>query len=201
VIAPPVEEMALVVREKVKPVITAEKDEGERAKDILEKIKQKKLSTVIKKLPEEVTEKLPTKAPIIQQEKIKKPKKMPKEFIILEEEGEIQPEELPEGGPRLEDLKIQDINLNSPEKKTIFEEEQVIEKVKPRKIRSDKIIKGVIPLGPELMIKIGDTSLAKRLPPLPVFNVNVSSYYMNNREIFVNFINGLLEKIVVKFHY
>jgi hypothetical protein len=43
------------------------------------------------------------------------------------------------------------------------------------------------------MIKIGDTSLNKRIPPMPVFDVNVSSYYMNNREIFVNFINKLFQ--------
>ena len=43
------------------------------------------------------------------------------------------------------------------------------------------------------MIEIGDTPLERRLPPIPVFDLKVSSYYMNNREIFVNFINGLFE--------
>ena len=43
------------------------------------------------------------------------------------------------------------------------------------------------------MIEIGDTALERRLPPIPVVDVKVSSYYMNNREIFVNFINGLFE--------
>ena len=43
------------------------------------------------------------------------------------------------------------------------------------------------------MIQIGDTPLEKRLPPLSSYDVKVSSYYMNNREIFVNFINNLFE--------
>ena len=68
--------VVLAEKDKTKPLITAEKDEGKRAKDILEKIKQKKLSAVIKKLPEEIKEPLLSKAPVIQEEKRKKPKKI-----------------------------------------------------------------------------------------------------------------------------
>ena len=55
----------VVIEEKTKPLITAEKDEGKRAKDILEKIRQKKLSAVIKKLPEETKEPIMSQAPPI----------------------------------------------------------------------------------------------------------------------------------------
>jgi hypothetical protein len=193
ILAPPTEEKVTIVEEKTKPLITAEKDEGKRAKDILEKIKQKKLSSVIKKLPEEIKEPLPSKAPVVTEEKKKKPKKILKESVILEEEKEKVIEDLPEGGPRLEEEPIVDEVPLVP----IIEEEQVEEEfvvpTKPRKRTSKKVTRGVIPLGPELMVQIGDTPLAKRLPPLPVFDVKVSSYYMNNREIFVNFINGLFE--------
>ena len=59
-----------------KQIITAERDEGKRAQDILEKIKQKKLSTVIKRLPEKPKEEiLPPKAPQPIPEKKKKSKK------------------------------------------------------------------------------------------------------------------------------
>jgi hypothetical protein len=58
---------------------------------------------------------------------------------------------------------------------------------------SKKIITGVINLGPASLIQIGDTTIGKRLPPPPVFDIKASSYYMNNREIFVNFIDTLFE--------
>ena len=184
ILAPPIQEKK-AIEEQIKPLITAEKDEGKRAKDILDKIKQKKLTSVIKKMPEEIKEPLISKAPVIQEEKLKKPKKLPKEFVILEEEKEKMVEQLPEGGPRLEEE-----NEDVPQPVELDMDEKI---PAPRKRTSNKVTKGVIPLGPELMVQIGDTSLAKRLPPLPIFNVKVSSYYMNNREIFINFINGLFE--------
>ena len=205
ILAPPTEEQKIVGEKIVgediiKPLITAEKDEGKRAKEILEKIKQKKLSLVIKKLPEEIKQPLPSKAPIIEENIKKKPKKIQKEPIILEEEIQkpILVDELPEGGPRLADTNVmEEIPMEQIQMKQKGEDIIDIglaeEPVKPRKRTSKKVTRGVIPLGPELMVQIGDTPLAKRLPPLPLFNVKVSSYYMNNREIFVNFINGLFE--------
>ena len=60
--------------------------------------------------------------------------------------------------------------------------------------KTPKIEKGVSILGPELNITIGDTPLIKRLPKKePLINIKTSTYYMNNREIFVNFINSLFE--------
>ena len=182
--------VVLAEKEKTKPLITAEKDEGKRAKDILEKIKQKKLSAVIKKLPEEIKEPLLSKAPVIQEEKRKKPKKIQKDSIVLEEEKEKAIEDLPEGGPRFEGIKP----IEEEVVPIVEDFDEVDVPVKPRKRTTKKVTRGIIPLGSELMVQIGDTSLAKRLPPLPVFDVKVSSYYMNNREIFVNFINGLFDQ-------
>ena len=65
ILALPTEENKTNVGDKTKPLITAEKDDGKRAKDILEKIKQKKISAVIKKFPEEAKEPLISKAPIM----------------------------------------------------------------------------------------------------------------------------------------
>ena len=49
-------------------------------------------------------------------------------------------------------------------------------------------------MGPETLVQIGDTDLTKRLPKKsPPVILKVSSYYMNNREIFINFINSLFE--------
>jgi hypothetical protein len=165
-------------------IITAEKDNGKRAQDILEKIKQHKLTAVIKKLPEE-----PAIAPILSlppslpPSSLKKPKKL-KTDILLEEDKEKIPKEFPEGGPRLNE---------DPLREELKEEDVLVDALKPHKRTTKKIDKNIIELGPELMIDIGDTPLEKRLPPLPVFDVKVSSYYMNNREIFVQFINSLFE--------
>jgi hypothetical protein len=190
ILAPQVEETKISVVEKSKPIITAEKDEGKRAQDILEKIKQKKLSAVVRKLPQEEKGSLLLKAPVVEQEKKKKPKKLAAD-IIIEEEQENVKEELPEGGPRLEEMIEDKPGIPVIEPEPGLEEIEV--KAKPRKRSTKKVTRGVIELGPELMIKIGDTPLERRLPPVPIFDVKVSSYYMNNREIFVNFMNSLFE--------
>lgn len=174
----------------VKPVITADKDEGKRAQDILEKIKQKKLSAVIRKMPEEEKRTMEPQAPDIPDKKLKRPKKLKADLIVLEEEADVVPDVLPEGGPRLDEQK-------EVEKEVPVEVEKEVQiQIVPRKPRTritKKVPKGVIELGAEMMIQIGDTALEKRLPPVPVFDMKVSSYYMNNREIFVNFINSLFE--------
>jgi len=52
--------------------------------------------------------------------------------------------------------------------------------------------KGIAKLGKEVIAKLSDTDLINRLPvKRPSIDIKVSSYYMNNREIFVNFINSL----------
>ena len=50
----------------MKQLITAERDEGKRALDILDKIKQKKLTSVSKKFPEPIKEITLSKAPILE---------------------------------------------------------------------------------------------------------------------------------------
>ena len=175
ILAPPTEEKPVITEEKKRPLIIADKDDGTRAKDILEKIKQKKLSTVVKKFPEEIKEPALPKAPVIEEEKIKKPKKLAKTSIVLQEEIEKPVvQELPEGGPRLEEM------VAPAEPVADAEEQIILEQQIPKKRITKKVKRDVIPLGTDMMIQIGDTPLQQRLPPLPVFDVNVSSYYMNN---------------------
>jgi hypothetical protein len=188
------------VPEKQSTVIVVEKDDGNRALQILEKIKQKQMSNVTTKYPQpqqEVQSKAPVVEEFVPKKKAKKISKKP--LVLLEEVPEVQKEvlELPEGGPRLEELDAkQEQVLGQPvleEQEQVFVEEELLPVVKPKKRITKRVVKGVIPLGPETMISIGDTPLSKRLPPPPPVDVKVSSYYMNNREIFVNFINGLFE--------
>ena len=64
------QEKVAVNEEQTRPIIVAEKDDGTRAKEILEKIKGKKLSAVIRKLPEEEKEQekiVVPKPPVIQE--------------------------------------------------------------------------------------------------------------------------------------
>lgn len=52
----------------------------------------------------------------------------------------------------------------------------------------------VIAEGPMTMIQIGDTETTKRIPKKKSDVLRASAYYLNNREIFVNFINTLFAK-------
>jgi hypothetical protein len=108
------------------------------------------------------------KPPVIMDEpKLKKQKKT--KFVIEESDDEIEKNEK-------DDEPIKDI---IPIKKGRI---------------TKKPLKGVAILGPENNILIGDTPLASRIhKPKDPINIKVSSYYMNNREIYVNFINSLFE--------
>jgi len=102
----------------------------------------------------------------------------PKKKVAFEEEA--KPEESPEEF------------VMKPKKK----EEDVIPIVAPKKKKrlTEKPETGIAILGPETLVNIGDTDLTKRLPKKsPPVIIKVSSYYMNNREIFINFINSLFE--------
>jgi hypothetical protein len=67
-------------------------------------------------------------------------------------------------------------------------EERVEKEVKQRK--PTKVKKGEVTIGPESIVTIKD--VGKRIPKRPPqVDIKVSSYYMNNREKFINFINAL----------
>ena len=180
-------------KEKIIPLITANKDEGQLAKNILEKIKQKKLSIVVNKVALDKEKDVPIDNPItiLKIPEKKKTKKLPKNVIILEEDNK--------SNANANDNANANSNANDnandlmPDPIIVPIPDVIVPNVPAVSIKVKKSPKGVIQLGPELMIQIGDTSLAKRLPPLPVFNMKVSGYYMNNRETFVNFINALFE--------
>jgi hypothetical protein len=148
--------------------------------DILEltaRLKQNKLSKV-KEVAEE-TEKLPVleEEVLVIKKKAKKLKSRPVLKIIEEgeTEGNLEP--------------IEAIDLDNPEDKL---EEVEVNLEEPRKRKTPKPIKGVAILSPEDWVEINGENVIERLPEKkPVVNYKVSSYYMNNREIFINFINSL----------
>ena len=67
---------------------------------------------------------------------------------------------------------------------------KVVPKVPRKRKRKSPI--GVARVLPEGLVQIGDTPMAERLgKQKPNVLIKASSYYMNNREIFINFINSL----------
>jgi len=69
----------------------------------------------------------------------------------------------------------------------------VIEKESAR--RTPRVQRGVAELGPEEWVEISGEKISKRLPAKePPVKIKLSSYYMNNRKIFVNFINSFFER-------
>ena len=63
-----------------------------------------------------------------------------------------------------------------------------------KKRRTKPTIKGTAILSPELAEYFDDSSLKQRLPPKsPSVLVKAPAYYLNNREIFINFINTLFK--------
>jgi hypothetical protein len=159
--------------------IITDKDNGNIAQEINNRLKQRNKLNVTKKIIDEPKINVPLETKVdVTVKPVQKPVPLKKtqKFIIMDdvEQKEGQELEQKEG----QELEQKEGRLEEPKKKTRI---------------SKKPPKGVIELGPENMIVIGDTSIEKRLPPNPIFDVKVSGYYMNNREIFVNFINGLFE--------
>jgi hypothetical protein len=154
-------------------------------KQVLEKSEEKKEAEAIQPLPPPVkkAKKIEVKKPLL----IEDEEESPEEFIIQpkkkvafveQEQPEPEPEPEPEQ-PEPEQPDLEVIPIKVPEKK------QRVTK-KPEK--------GIAILGPETIVKIGDTEITRRLPrKTPPILIKVSNYYMNNREIFINFINSLFE--------
>ena len=166
------------VRQRTK--LSADMDNGEKAKAALELLRQRKITGVSEKFPEQKVEFMEPKAPVIE---TKKPviRKLTGKKVELEEESEmLQGEMVPVVGEQGLEMVPGEVEL---------EAEQM--KPKPRREPVKRVKKDVIPLGPEAMITIGDTPLPKRLPEPPEYNLAEPSYYMNNRETFINFINGV----------
>jgi len=176
-----------------------QKDDGRRAKDILARLKQTRLLGVVNKavVPNAVPNAVPVVVPnavpnAVEQEpneKISTKPKRAKKKLILEEElstKEIFGDILPEGGPRLEELEQEPPGIIN-ENVDANTKEDMNTKAKTKV----KTKKGVVTVLPGEMVRVGDTTLKNRLPPPPVYTLKVSNYYMNNRETFVKFINGL----------
>ena len=143
--------------------------------DILKRIENLTTVTVTKPMEKKMEKKKSTPAQIFfpqieEPAKIINPikiiKKFPKRIKLLEHES------------------LQQISTVPKETSTMIQEKL------PSKRITKKPTFGVISSEIESM-KIGDTIISERLPPKPVIDILASTYYMNNREKFINFINSL----------
>jgi len=115
----------------------------------------------------------------------KKAKKITKKILFqLQEEGVPIVQEKEAQGEEKE--------AEGEEKEAQGEEKEVVEEVVTKKRRTKRPTKGVILVPPEEWVDIDKVETITRLPPKkPHVNIKVSSYFMNNREKFVNFINSM----------
>jgi len=119
--------------------------------------------------------------PIVEQPKKKAKKTAKKLRLELEEEPAVELEE-----------KIVTQQGEKREEGDQREEQEQVILTKPLGRRTRKPTKGVVIIPPEEWIDIDRIETISRLPiKKPHVNIKVSSYFMNNREKFVNFINSM----------
>ena len=172
------------------PIIVDETQLGFNRDDLFKKLAEnKKLSVTVKRVVKDSEERTAIPMPAT----AKKVKKLEtKKRLIIEEDGDEDLEAVNPPAPNEDEAAL----VLKPKPAADDEEEIVIKIAAPKKRTriTNKIEKGVAILGPETLVEIGETSLADRLPrPSPPVLIKASSYYMNNREVFVNFINSLFE--------
>ena len=185
------------------PIIVNETQKGYDRATLLKKLKESKVTKVtIKEVVEKSQEKKEIE-PVQPLTQINKAKKITVvKPLIIEDEEEQEQKEQQEQQEQKEESPEEFVMI--PKKKVGFVEEEkeqekemefVPIKMPNKKQRiTKKPEKGIAVLGPETIVKIGDTELTKRIPKkTPPILIKVSNYYMNNREIFINFINSLFE--------
>ena len=178
------EELEEELEEKGVPVIEMKTDIAfDRAALTKKLIENKKLKVTIKPIVQVTEEK---KGPILESESaVSKIRQLTgNKRIIIESEDE-----------EMEEVKVGEGEIDLRPKVVNFAEQMIAIKVPKKKTRiSKKVEKGIAVLGPETIVEFGDTDLRRRLPKkAPPIIIKTSSYYMNNREIFINFINSLFE--------
>ena len=191
--------------EKLKgPLFVDETQNGYDRKSLMKKLAEsKKIKVTVKSMAPIIEEKetsLPTPLPL----PTKKVKKIqPKKTLIIEDDEGEEKLDVPDDNKtkknvnfRIEDDDDDDDDL--PQEFTIVHKKKgdEIPVVAPKKKKrlTKKPEKGIAVLGPETLVNICDTDLTKRLPKKsPPVIIKVPSYYMNNREIYINFINSLFE--------
>jgi hypothetical protein len=176
---------------KIKPLIVQEIQSNYDRVALIKKLMESKKIKVTVKPTVQNSEKKIVSQPVSINPSIKNVKKIePKKIFIIEPDEDDEEIDL-------QKKVIIEPEEESPEEFIIIpkkEENITIIAPKKKKRLTQKPEKGVAILGPESLVQIGDTAMTNRLPKKsPPIIIKTSSYYMNNREIFINFINSLFE--------
>lgn len=174
-----------------RPLIIDKTQEGYDRQTLLKRLAESKKSMVTIKPLVEIEEKTVEHTLL---PKVKKARRIDiKKPLIIESDDEEKEKEKDEESPEEFVIKKK-VAFKEEAKEALPEEVIPIIPPKEKKRKTEKVEKGIAVLGPEVVVEMGDTDLTKRLPRRnPPVNIKVSSYVMNNREIFVNFINSLFE--------
>ena len=190
---------------KVKPIAKKKEDVSIEIK-IVDKTKEKtinrevfltKISSALKtrqKMPEERTSKrsilIPEEETIMEASVAK-----PNDGIVEVDVGVIDDLAPPESSPLKKKTKKR-VKITEETVGIDIDEDETGQQdsVLPKARMTQKPSSTVIAEGPMTMVKIGDTNTLERLPKKKKDVIRASAYYLNNREIFVNFINTLFAK-------
>ncbi len=144
------------------------KESGFSRRELIERLKENKMTTVLVKPTVKESIVSEVSGPVLEKKKVKK---LPKKLLFKLEEDEPE----------------------KSEEEQLGDEEPIAPVVEePKKRRTKRPLKGVSLIPPEEWVDIDKIETISRLPPKkPHVNIKVSSYFMNNREKFVNFINSL----------
>ena len=167
-----------------KTEVIFEENPGFNRADVIKKLKRKTVDVPTQKFDEEVKEQqvIEMVPELIDDVSKKEEEKQPRAKTIKpKRKGKLI---------IIDDNEVKDDKVEKEDK-----EEELIQMIPKKPVRKTaKVEKGVALLGPELNVMIGDAPINIRLPKRDIpYNIKTSSYYMNNREIFVNFINALFE--------
>jgi hypothetical protein len=173
-----------------RPIIFDKTQEGYDRQTLLKKLAENKKTKVSVKPMIKFEEK--NVEPTIDPQSSKKAKKIKISKPLIIEDDETEKEKLEEDEVILKPKKKVEFKLELNDD----EVEEIIPIIPPKekKRKTEKVEKGIAVLGPEVVVDMGDTEITRRLPNKQIpLNIKVASYIMNNREIFVNFINSLFE--------
>jgi len=172
-------------KEKKEINLIDDRDKGYNIEGLMKRLSKSNILLVKQKI--DLNQKLPETVvkPIISEElpPSKKAKKVAVKKPLL-----IEDEEEEEDGKEVKPIEAEELDLEKPDQLTVKLPGNKGER------KTKRVEKGIAILGPEVIVDIGDTPINIRLPKRsPPVNIKVSSYYMNNREKFVNFINSIFE--------
>ncbi len=181
-------------KEVITKVVDRRADTFFNREELTKRLQEAKKSKVITKMEREVKP-ISTVKPIVEEKKVSVSKKLPTNILLEEGEEEVIVPAKPtfnlieegESPPLLGEVEVPAESILEP---TMPVTSKLVSKSRKTYPKKDTYID----LGPIDMVQIGDTILKDRLPPpAEKVDIKVSSYFMNNREYFINFINSLFE--------